>query len=227
MKFHIRNLALLSLLAFPVCGAPKKAVSKPRSRSVLVFQRSKKLEAINLATDKTSVLRDSFLYDNEYRTWGDDWKFSPDRKQVAFSAFPRDVDFFSAASWRRYLWTSAFNQKQRVLLAAYGKRATKRDYSFFDSSWSVNGKQLILSRQIIGNYPEPGEVAIYEARARRELWNSHAVSAKILPPKAATSFDVTSPALSPDSKYVVCLATESPAMVLPQNFPMAAKRLPL
>ncbi len=212
MKSYIRNVLLLGALALPVCGAPKNVASKSGLSGVLVFQRSKKLEAINLMSGKTSVLRDSFLFDNAFKTWGNDWEISFDGRQVAFAALPRDVDFFSAASYRAYLWITPFDNDQRVLLAAYGKRATKEAYTFSCPSWSGNGKQMAVERE--DRYAEePSEVAVYDTTTRQELWNSRTDSAKLFPhdfgntPASLNIYrDVFSPALSSDGNDLVCFS---------------------
>lgn len=210
MKFHIRNWALLGALALPACGAPKKAASKPRSGGVLVFQRSQKLEAVNLASGKTSVLRDSFLRDAAFGTWRSDWEVSSDGRQVAFAAFPRDVDFFSASSYRAYLWITTFDNDQRVLLAAYGKRATKEAYTFSSPSWSGNGDKMAVEREEPYS-EEPSEVAVYDTTTRQEIWNSLIDSTKLfshdfghIPASLDIFREVFSPVLSPDGNDLVC-----------------------
>ena len=70
---YIRNFAVLVTLIIPVCAAPRKKVaSKPTSTGVLVFQRGKRLEAIRLGQKAPVVLRDSFLFNINYREVGTD-----------------------------------------------------------------------------------------------------------------------------------------------------------
>lgn len=200
---------MVGLLVVPVYAAPKKVALKSASGGVLVFQRDGKLEAIRDGQKKPVVLRDAFL---SHRLFGDfdaSWNFSPSGDKVAFASTPSDVEFFSAAAYRQYLWVAPFNEEQKVLLAAYGKYATKDSYSFDSPSWSFNGKRLAVSQ--VASHDDPEEVAVYDANTRKEIWSSRTESPKLFPhdfgntPATRNVWrDIFSPSLSPDGNDLVC-----------------------
>ncbi len=175
---------------------------------VIVFQQIPALKALGLDHGPEVVLRDSFGQGLFKLFKAESWSVSPDGASVAFAAIPGDVDPFDAAGYRNYLFVAPFNSKQRVLLAAYGRRAVKQAYSFSDVSWSSDGKQVIVSQVVNGHYPQPGEVAIYDVNTRQEVWSSHRFVSLFPKPKPSIHISLFAPALSPDGNDLVCFARQ-------------------
>jgi len=214
MKFHIRNLALLGVLAFPVCGAPKKAASKPRSGGVLVFQREATLESVGLSGTSISVLRDSFLKSGAAVEDVPTWNFSHDGRQLIFTTNPIDVDFFGAGAWRRYIFAVRYNTRQNVLLAAYGSKAVyPSDVPDFRFAQFTGEQKLVVGEGQVGQFidsPSPHWVSIYDVKTRKRVFDSrgfvkrlHLGRVRAMLLKSLLEF----PALSPEGNDLVCLAT--------------------
>ena len=231
---HIRNIALLACALLPSCAAapPREtAVPAPHATSVptrtaklplrtakvavasgtlplasgvLVFQRGERLEAIRAGQKVPTVLRDKFPL------W--DWKFSPDGSRIAFSALPSDVRWFDLADAARYVFVLAFNSHPKVLLPAYGQRAVREGVESTTPSWS-NNNSLTVSEQTHGLAGAPGEVAVFDVKRRKEVWSSRSTSRAFL---TATKDETNNwksfyaPALSPDTRDVICLAALLP-----------------
>jgi len=235
MKFHIGNFALLGAVLSSSCAAPEKAeisLSMPLATvaplptgtpglqrleairlgraGILVFQRKGKPIAVKAGQKTLIVLRDNFAVK--------DWNMAPNGSKLCFAETPSDVDFFDAGAIRSYLFTANFNSKQNVLLAAYGKKSvpaeTSYGYSFGSSTWGKDGRMLLVTQTPWGWYGnEPGptpsysQIALFDARTRRQLWNSNKWSKKIsqlVEPDGFVHLDLFNGAVSSDGGDVVC-----------------------
>lgn len=214
---------MLGVMAFPVCGAPRKVASKLGSGGVLVFDHGAKLEAIRDGQNTPTVLRDEF--------GSDDWKFSPDGRHIALAAVPRDLGITdNAASARIYLFTARFNSQERILLGSYSSRFIKNSFGFEfgDVFWNATGSRLVVSEQLAGLAGDRGEIALRNAVSGRETWSSRSISRQFLESGAKKfnySFHVShpfeetdspevrslfAPVLSPDGSDLICLCSLKP-----------------
>ena len=220
MNFDIKNIVVVLAIVLSSCASTRKGqVAAPKqsqlpvssSGGVLVFQDGKSLKAVDMDTGATSVLRDSFLQ-GRFPDNNGGWRLSPDGASLAFTATPEDIEFFSVAAYRDYLFTAPFNGRQQVLLAAYGLHRPKRPYSFRAPSYSADSKRIVVSQAETGDYPEPSEIAIYDIKTRREIWSSRELPvSRLFKPRPYSYASLFSPSLSPDGNDVVCFAQEMPS----------------
>lgn len=245
MKFHIINFTCIGVVLFCGCASPEKSTNlrtivkvaasnqstlvekvadvptpiystKPIVGAAIVFQRGQQLEAVSPRGGAPTLLRKSCVTYN-YAT--SVWNFSPDGRQLVFAAAPSDVDFFDAGTIRRYVFTANYNRRQKVVLAAYGRKSVAwgerpdEQPDFPEARFDASGRKLIVVEgQVPHTMGDPcgSWISIWDISTRKRVFDGRQLIRK----SAAKGDDVlrqmyhfSAPILSPDGNDIVCLGT--------------------